>query len=150
MRKRAKRDGWSRDLTGAVREAVRAKLAHADGTNESTRAQAARTDSEIVDQASDRGVAVIEIQRADIAMLDQAKRIILTRLIAHLDGRPVDGPFMGEKETPGDLLEKLSRVTQRSIVLGRQAHNLDDVRDVGGSLADLIAAADALPPPRLP
>jgi hypothetical protein len=48
------------------------------------------------------------------------------RLSQVLDGVPPEGPCLGERESPSDLLEKLSRVTARLIPLARQAHNLDD------------------------
>jgi hypothetical protein len=125
IRKRAKRDGWTRPLADKVREAVRERLVRGDGTNLGTNTQRAN-DVEIIEAASLRGLAVVTSHRKDLEQLHALKRIILTRLAAYLNSEPVEGPFIGEKETPGDLVEKLSRVTSRLIPLERQAHNLDD------------------------
>lgn len=131
IRKRANRDGWTRALADKVREQVKEKLVRADGTQEGTQAQRTR-DKDIIDAAASRGLDVITSHRKDIIQLHALKRILATRLAAHLNGDPVEGPFMGEKETPGDLVEKLSRVTARLIPLERQAHNLDaDSGDAG-------------------
>ena len=85
-----------------------------------------RVSDSFIEAASLRGLAVVTSHRKDLEQLHALKRIILTRLAAHLNSEPVEGPFMGDKETPGDLVEKLSRVTSRLIPMERQAHNLDD------------------------
>jgi hypothetical protein len=125
VRKRAQRDGWARALADKVRNQVKERLTRLDGAQDG--AQAQRTsDADIIEAASLRGLAVVTSHRKDLEQLHALKRIILTRLAAHLNGEPIEGPFMGDKETPGDLVEKLSRVTSRLIPLERQAHNLDD------------------------
>ncbi len=123
--KRAKRDGWTRDLAAKVREAVRTKLVSAEVSASNAR--------DIVEAASDRGFAVVTSHRKDIEQLHGLKRVIALRLSSYLHGEPTDGPFMGEKESPGDLLEKLSRVTSRLIPLERQAYALDAEPDSSSS-----------------
>lgn len=125
IRKRAKSEGWSRPLADKVRDAVREKLVRADGTQDGTQSPRA-SDADIVEQASARGLAVQLSHRRDLEQLHGLKRILAGRLAVHLQGGAVDGPFIGEKESPGDLLEKLSRVTARLIPLERQAFNLDE------------------------
>jgi len=125
VRKRAQRDGWERALAEKVRESVKEKLVRTDGARFGAHTQRA-TDKEIVESAALRGLAVVTSHRKDLTQLHALKRIILTRLAAHLNGEPAEGPFMGDKESPGDLVEKLSRVTARLIPLERQAHNLDE------------------------
>ena len=124
IRKRVKRDGWTRPLADKVREAVREKLVRADGTNPGTSAQRAN-DPEIIDRASDRGFEVQLSHRRDLTQLHGLKRVLATRLATYLQGGAPDGPCLGDKESPGDLLEKLSRTGARLITLERQAYNLD-------------------------
>jgi hypothetical protein len=143
IRKRARLDGWSRALAEKVRETVKEKLVRADGSREGSRPQRA-SDKEIIEAAALRGLDVIASHRADLQQLHGLKRIILTRLSAHLKGEPVEGPFMGDKESPGDLVEKLSRVTARLIPLERQAHNLDEGVDTGGIHINLTRDESAL------
>ena len=131
--KRAKRDGWTQNLAAKVREAITAKLVTAEVTGLNAR--------DIIEAASDRGFAVVTSHRKDIEQLHALKRILATRLSQHLHGDPVDGPFMSDKESPGDLVEKLSRVTSRLIPLERQAYSLDE--DAGGPSAK---AADQVSP----
>ena len=130
IRKKAKREGWTRKLVDVVREAVKERLVREDGSRGSLPQRA--SDADIIEAASLRGLAVVTSHRRDLEQLHALKRIILTRLAAHLNGEPPEGPFMGDKESPGDLVEKLSRVTSRLIPLERQAHNLDEGVDSGG------------------
>ena len=119
IRDRVKRYGWSKDLTESVRKETNAKLLR-------TELRSPRKDAEIISAASDLRAALVTSHRKDLEQLHALKRIIMTRLAAHLQGADPEGPFMGDKETPSDLLEKLSRIDARVIPLERQAHNLDE------------------------
>lgn len=136
IRKRAKSDGWSRPLADKVREAVREKLVRADGSQDQ-RANQTANDREIVENSAARGFNVVTTHRRDIEQLHGLKRILATRLSDILHGALPDGLCLGEKESPGDLLEKLSRVTARLIPLERQAFNLDAETGSSGSLVTL-------------
>ncbi|GJE00568.1 hypothetical protein [Methylobacterium isbiliense] len=140
IRKRAKAEGWTRALADKVREAVREKLVRADGSH----SQRTRTDAEIIGQAAQAGFDVVTSHRRDLQQLHGLKRVLADRLATFLQGGQPDGPLLGERESPGDLLEKLSRVTARLIPLERQAHNLDEHPDEpqnkpGGALDRLAA-----------
>ena len=124
IRKKAKTEGWQKDLADKVRKEVRAKLVRTDGTHSSTQEQRA-TDREIVETAALRGLEVQLTHRRDLQQLHGIKRVLADRLAVVLQGGDAEGPCLGDKESPGDLLEKLSRVTARLIPLERQAHNLD-------------------------
>lgn len=136
IRKKAKAEGWTRALAEKVRDAVREKLVRTDaesGTQEGTHSQRA-SDSKIVEAAALRGLEIVTSHRKDIKQLHGLKRVLADRLSVVLHGGEPDGPCLGEKESPSDLLEKLSRVTARLIPLERQAHNLDE--DGGGGKGD--------------
>lgn len=141
VRKKAKAEGWERDLADKVRKAVREKLVRSDadhGTQDGTQPQRA-TDTSIIDGAANRGFAVVTTHRKDLNQLHGLKRVLADRLSEILHGGQPDGPCLGDKESPGDLLEKLSRITARLIPLERQAHNLDAEPDgptAGKTLAD--------------
>lgn len=140
IRKRAKLDGWTRPLADKVREAVREKLVRADGSHGQRADKNANrrvNDSEIVENSAVRGFNVVSTHRRDIEQLHALKRILATRLSDILHGAVPDGPCLGEKESPGDLLEKLSRVTTRLIPLERQAFNLDAESGASGALVTL-------------
>lgn len=129
IRKRAKNEGWIRALADKVRNAVKEKLVRADGSHHQR-----ADDKEVVDLAASRGFQVVTSHRRDLEQLHGLKRVIADRLAVYLAGGQADGPFMGEKESPGDVLEKLSRVTARLIPLEREAYNLDD-----GDKADVMS-----------
>lgn len=144
IRKRAKADSWERPLADKVRAAVREKLVRADGAQDGTQDQRAKHDADIIQGASARGFEVQMSHRRDIAQLHGLKRMLADRLAIYLDGGDPDGPCFGEKESPSDLLEKLSRVTARLIPLERQAFNLDaEKTDSGASkIFDLTRLTD--------
>lgn len=120
IRKKAKAGQWERALAAKVSAAVREKLVRADGTQDQR-----ASNTSIVETASQRGFDVVTSHRRDLTQLHGLKRILASRLSDHLQGIPPDGPCLGDKESPGDLLEKLSRITARLIPLERQAFNLD-------------------------
>jgi hypothetical protein len=140
IRKRAKADGWERKLADQVRDAVREKLVRTDGSQSGSHPQRA-TDKEIVERAALRGFDVVTSHRRDLEQLHGLKRILAERLSTYLQGGTPDGPFMGDKESPGDLIEKLSRVTSRLIPLERQAHNLDAESDDSSATAEIKAGS---------
>lgn len=125
IRKKARLEGWERALADKVRNAVREKLVRSDGSHSGSHPQRAN-DAEVVKVASERGFGVVTSHRRDLEQLHGLKRVLSTRLATYLAGGEADGPFLGDKESPGDLLEKLSRITARLIPLERQAHNLDE------------------------
>jgi hypothetical protein len=148
IRKRAKADGWERDLTEQVQAAVRAKLVREEGSQPGSQAQRAN-DRDIVQTMAARGVEVVRSHQRSLAQLNAISDILATRLAQHLDGVTPDGPGLGDKESPSDMLEKLSRTRQRAIQLERQAFNLDTQPDDssppgggGGAIERLVARLD--------
>lgn len=145
IRKKAKAAGWDRPLAGKVRQAIAEKLVRTDGTHAGTQSPRV-SDREIIEGAALRGFEVVQSHRRDISQLTAISNILATRLAAVLNSDPVDGRCLGEKESAGDLLEKLTRVRARLIPLERQAYNLDaEERDPSdpdshdGSAIDLLA-----------
>ncbi|MEP9376188.1 hypothetical protein ABLE91_05700 [Aquabacter sp. CN5-332] len=145
IRKEAKARGWERALADKVQKAVREKLVRSDGSQSGSQEQRAN-DKEIIEGAAVRGFEVVQSHRRDIQQLTAISSILATRLAAVINGDPHEGPCLGDKESPGDLLEKLTRVRGRLIPLERQAYNLDqperdpsDTDAHDGSALDLLA-----------
>lgn len=132
VRKRAKKEGWTRDLTEKVKLATKEKLVRTDGTQ-----YARRTDHEIVEEASDAATAVVMSHRVGLARW----RKIADKLCDALDLLEVDG------ENIGDFSRALNAGVdaQLKVIKGeRQAYNLDVEAEGEGSrmegvLRDLIA-----------
>ncbi|MEL6575036.1 MAG: hypothetical protein AAFQ81_04015 [Pseudomonadota bacterium] len=137
IRKRAKRDGWTRDLGDDVRRRIKDKRVREPDPNAgrelgSGSGSERATDEDLVERAASRGFEVEQSHRRDLTQLHGLKRLLATRLSQVLHNEPVDGPCLGDKESPGDLLEKLARVSSRLIPLERQAYSLDDPNAEGG------------------
>lgn len=152
IRKRAKADKWTRDLSARVDEAVRNKLVRAQVRAEAFASVPAATEAEVVDSAAEASVAVILAHRKDLAKL----REIEEKLIAQLGGDGADEPtklylsqYQGqiiEKEVSLTVSEKASTLLAlatargRRIDLERKAFNLDAVEESKtGNVADTIA-----------
>lgn len=136
IRKKAKAEGWERDLTEKVRQSVRAKLVRDVGSQDGSQpgSQGQRADNPESDRAAVeafalRGVEVVRSHRKSLSQLNALADILADRLAQHLDGIVPDGPAKGEKESPADMLEKLTRIKTKVIQLERQAFNLGDDDD---------------------
>lgn len=138
IRKKAKVLGWTRDLSGKVREKVRTDLVRTEVRTPNAR------EPEIVEAAAARGVEVVRAHRQDIARLRGLSETLANRLERYLllgampepktekereemeKAQAELGAFIGIRETPGDLLDKLSKTLHRLVPLERQAFSLDD------------------------
>lgn len=138
--KKAKAEGWSRDLACEVRSAVNNKLVSKEVANPNANAD------EIIEAAAARGVAIVENHRKDIAALRDAE----AKLIAEIHGNPAKlylAQYRGnivEKEVSltaserASALQALASVQHKRIALERQAYNLDDAeRDAKKMIVEL-------------
>lgn len=80
IRKRAKAEGWERDLSDEVRKATKAKLVRSEVRTPEGGSKF--SDEEIVDAASERAVQAIELHRADIKSGREAVRAMLDQLLS--------------------------------------------------------------------
>lgn len=153
IRKRAKAEGWERDLSQKVREAARAKLVRADGSREGSQERRAN-DAQAVDFAAERQVEVVRQHRTAIGR----GRDLTLRLLDELDAsttRVGELEAMIEEETRGDsnstrrnsmmravslggratVMRDLSTAAKNWIALERQAFNMDEKpEDDGGAI----------------
>lgn len=117
IRKRAKKEGWLRDLTDEVRRTTRNKLVRAEVRNKGSH-EPLRTDADIIDEASDAAAAVVLSHRTGLARW----RAIADKLCAALTDLPV------VEENLGDFSRALNAGVdaQLKVIKGeRQAYNLD-------------------------
>jgi len=150
INKRAKRDGWTRNLAARVREEVSARLVSEGVSEESL--------SETVKVAAERGVQVVMGHRTDLArMRGRTVRLgeVVDRVLDAHDaiGRGEPPPDRLEhdlqllgKQTVFDAVEAVSRTMARLVPLERQAFNLDAATDPTAgdhaSLRDLLSDID--------
>lgn len=132
--KRAKKEGWQRDLTDQVRAAVKSKVTKAVTT--SGYQPGAVTDADIIEEAAEAGAAVVLAHRADLAQW----RGIANKLCVAL----------AEMDITGENHDKFARSlnagvdAQLKVIKGeRQAYNLDS-EDGDKTVNDLSALMDEL------
>lgn len=70
---------------------------------------------------------VVTVHRTDVAKLRHNATILIERLGMVITGTEVTLPCLGARESPADLLEKLSRVLTRTVQLERQSYGLDSM-----------------------
>lgn len=131
IRKRAKKEGWTRDLSGKVQAATKEKLVRKSVRDGGT----IRTDDEIVEDESTQRVDIVLAHRQDLSQW----RGIATKLMNALGDMEVDA------SNHNDFARSLNAGVdaQLKVIKGeRQAYNLDDVqgdKDTG-ALSDLMDA----------
>jgi hypothetical protein len=114
--KRAKKEGWARDLTEQVRAATKQKVTKAV-TTDGNHAPLV-TDAEIIEEASDQAAAVVLAHRTGLAQW----RNIANKLCVALQGIQVT------EENIGDFSRSLNAGVdaQLKVIKGeRQAYNID-------------------------
>lgn len=136
VRKLAKRNGWTRDLAGAVRHRVRESLVR-EGSRQSELIGIKPSDAAIIDEAAAIGVAVVRCHRRDIEALRNAAGGLLDEL--GLRGPPQEwqlsgeqGPILLKVTERSRVISDLAATMARLIPLERQAFGLDEDRP-GGS-----------------
>jgi hypothetical protein len=127
VRKLAKRNGWTRDLAGAVRNRVRESLVR-EGSRQSELMGVKPSDAAIIDEAAAIGVAVVRSHRHDI----NALRVAAVELLAQVQweiGNPQAVPLKITDRSR--VIADLSAVMARLVPLERQAFGLDEDRPQG-------------------
>lgn len=123
IRKRARKEGWVRDLTARVNAAVRTETVRA-----AVRDANPQTDREIVKEFAQRGAAVAELQRGDIRKSRERISAMGDMLDKLLAGEVVDADLVQRvlgKESLIDATDTLVRSLYRVIAMERRAWNLD-------------------------
>ena len=130
IRSKAKKNGWSRDLTEKVRQAAKDKLVRTEVRTKSSQCEP-RTDDEIVEEAATEAASVVLAHRADLAQW----RSISNKLRDALQDIEVT------EDNIGDFSRSLNAGVdaQLKVIKGeRQAYNLDT--EEGDKTVDTLAA----------
>jgi hypothetical protein len=143
IRRRAKKEGWSRDLSDETRRKMAMRLIEAKAHEQfaADNPGAAVPDNlgerQLTDLAATRDVHLIREHRADLrrlrsnwektmTVLERVLAVIHDRESEEVDGRDLLILGTGRRQdTPGGLLEICTRIQERIIPLERQALGLD-------------------------
>lgn len=140
VRARAKAHKWEKDLTGQVRSAANAKLLRFE---ERTAGDISATDAEIIENAATQLAALVLRHRVRLSNLNKSAEVMARRLAQYLANETPDGFFIGENESPSQLLERLTRTTSAIITEERKAFQVDDAGSTrGADSADVQRAVD--------
>ena len=135
INKRAKREGWVRDLSKRVREEVSARLVSAEVSAPNAR--------EAIEAAAARGVEVVRQHRRDISSINSLAVRLRAKAEAMLDQEAVVD--LKDLDTAAGIVESLARTTARLVPLERQAFSLDekDGDDDGKVQVNIVRLGDA-------
>lgn len=135
IRSKAKKNGWHRDLTERVRQTTNSKLVRTEVRTGGSHDQA-RTDADIIEEASDAAASVVLAHRVDLAQW----RGIAGKLCVAL----------AEMDVTAENHDKFARSlnagvdAQLKVIKGeRQAYNLD-TEEADKTVSDLAALMDEL------
>jgi len=119
IRQRAKKLEWERkflaDIAAEKREAELQKHAPEQFNREMR-----------IKVEAQKQVMVVEKQTKRIARLNNVIDILLDRTYKMLTQQEFDGPFIGERESPADLVKKCAEATRHLVPLERQAFKIRD------------------------
>ena len=135
IQKRVEKEGWTRDLSKAVRQTFNAKMVAEDAkVARKVAADNAKADESEVDRAAEVRLDVVMLHRSDIRALREEEQ----RLLAELGDSPTKlwvGQYQGQViehkvgiavTERASALQALAAVQHKRIQLERQAFNIDD------------------------
>lgn len=138
IRRRAKENGWERDLSGKVQERVRSKLVRTvertPNAQEEVRTTK-RTDAEIIEAAAETAVQVVQIHRRDV----RHGRSICAALFAELQDTSANRELIAEcidSETQDDLSPTRRNQMMKAISLPTRARAM---LDLSAAMKNLVA-----------
>lgn len=128
IRKRAKKEGWERDLSAKVREKVRTKLVRSKVRTPNA------NDAQIVEEESDRVVDTLNLLRKDIVDLGKVESKLMKELLgeptklylAQYQGKVVEKVVNLTVSERCQAANNLANVQHKRIALMRQAIGMDD------------------------
>jgi len=125
IRKRAKLEGWTRDLTDVARKAAKSEVVRSVVRTELSREP--QNDTETVKTFANRGARAIEGHLARAERLKKLADQLTTELETYMaGGTPTVTIFVAKADSPATILRTLSDTAERIAKIERQALNLDD------------------------
>ena len=138
VRRKAKENGWERDLTEKVSERVRSKLVRtnerATNAHDEVRTNR-RTDEEIIEAAAETAVQVVQIHRRDV----RHGRLICAALFAELQDTSANREIIAESidsETQDDSSPTRRNQMMKAISLPTRARAM---LDLSAAMKNLVA-----------
>ena len=125
LRKRAKKEGWKKDLTKKVQQAVRAELVRGQGTSPHTRVRDPRTEREIVEEAVTNAVSVVRDHQSTLKRAGSVMR----RLFEQLDDSTANSKQLGGliEQAMDVMIEQADSLAERSVLERQKVRLLDTV-----------------------
>ncbi len=125
VRKRAANEGWTRDLTEKVQQAVKQRVVSSAVSNHPSR-EKVDTEREIIAAAADRGASAVHGHLARAARLARIAERNLECLEALQSGQPLPFNFQtGKGDCTTTLIKATADLIERSANMERKALNLD-------------------------
>lgn len=135
IRQRAKKHGWKKDLTDAVRMQIREKLVRLDVDENNRLPPGLTSEQQIVEASSDRGVQIVAQHRVYISKIFK----LHDRLQEAGERLTKNIGSIGEWRQASTALANMVRTIGTTIILERQAYNLDVAASKDGkSLEQMI------------
>lgn len=145
VRARARKEGWLRDVSGAVRERTKAKIAAIDvsalveqSAQESAQKSAALIRNAI-EQASDVAAGVIVRHRADIRLQQERAQRLESLLDEKMGGAESIADVFKLAQTYKALIESKSKLIDKE----REAFNINDAPTADDAPAVVVEFVDA-------
>lgn len=126
VRKRAANEGWTRDLTEKVQQAVKQRVVSSAVSNRPSR-EKLDTEREIIAAAADRGARAIHGHLARAADLNSLAEVLmgkLRRALASEEAFPKE-LLLGKGDCLSSLLRAAADVSEKAANMERKALNLD-------------------------
>lgn len=158
VNKKAAEKGWVRDLKAKIRAKADAEVAKDAVATSVDNGNSHAREKQIIEANAAIQVNVIRGHRATLARLNAIVESLAARLekLIKALGEMQPGAelpedvsttlrlLMGERESPADLLEKLSRASSKLIPLERQAFGLKDDNNSTNGAPDAVPLTDRL------
>jgi len=130
IRKKAKKEGWERDLSKKVRQKVRSKVVR-------SQVRTAASEKEIIEEAATAGAQIIELHRVGIKNLRKLEEELTRELrdsptklyLSRYGGEIIEKEYGIIVTERISALQALANTMHKRIQLERQAYNLDEERD---------------------
>lgn len=135
VRQRAKRYGWSRDLSKKVQDRTKDKLLRSDVRTSSA------DDEQIVEQAAQRGVQVVESHRRDINQGRELCGLLMGELRDGTVNRELLGEIIDEQADEEEWDHRKRAAAQRAISLPARAGVMRDLATAMKTLQGLERTA---------
>lgn len=125
IRKHAKLEGWTRDLSDVARRAAKSEVVRSVVRTELSREP--KSDAETVRTFAERGAQAIEGHLARVDRLKALADKLMTELEAYMAGEATTVQiFVAKADSPSAIIRTLADTAERIAKIERQALNLDD------------------------